>query len=246
MSVLAVAGAIAGIVGTAGGITSLVSYPALLAVGVPALRANVANIVAIVACWPGSGIASRTELAGKAGFVARFGVVTAVGGVIGATLLLETTSGTFEVIVPYLVAFSSTALIAQPRINAIRDRRGSATARAGGAGFIGGLLPVSVYNGYFGAGAGIMLLSLVLVTVDRDVASANALKNMLLGAATFASAVTFCLFTDVAWNAVAPLAIGMFVGSLVGPRVARRVPAGALRWTVGLIGIGLAVSLFVG
>ena len=69
---IAAAGMLSGIVGTAGGITSLISYPALLAVGVPALPANVANIVALVACWPGSALASRPELQGKVAWLRRW------------------------------------------------------------------------------------------------------------------------------------------------------------------------------
>jgi uncharacterized membrane protein YfcA len=80
---IAAAGMLSGIVGTAGGITSLISYPALLAVGVPALPANVANIVALVACWPGSALASRPELQGKAAWLRRWAWVSAAGGAIG-------------------------------------------------------------------------------------------------------------------------------------------------------------------
>src|SRR5580658_424647 len=92
---LLAAGIAAGMVGTAGGITSLISYPALLAAGVPALPANVANIVALVACWPGSALASRPELQGKASWLRRWAWVSAAGGAIGAALLLSTSPGAF-------------------------------------------------------------------------------------------------------------------------------------------------------
>jgi uncharacterized membrane protein YfcA len=111
--------------------------------------------------------------------------------------------------------------------------------------FLVGLFSISVYNGYFGAGAGIMTLAAVLVLVEPDVVTANALKNALVGAATVASAAIFVVFADVEWASVVPLAAGMLLGSTLGPRLARRVPARILRSVVALIGLGLAVSLWV-
>src|ERR1700685_855908 len=104
---LTAAGALAGLVGTAGGITSLVSYPALLLAGIAPLQANVANIVALVACWPGSALASRPELAGRGGWLRRWGVVAALGGTVGSVLLLVTPAGVFGRGVPVLGALGS-------------------------------------------------------------------------------------------------------------------------------------------
>ena len=109
--VLVVAGALAGMIGTAGGIMSLISYPALLAVGIPALPANVANIVAGVACWPGSAVASRPELAGRASWLRRWSLAAAAGGGVGAGLLLSTPDQAFNSLVPFLVAAGSLALL---------------------------------------------------------------------------------------------------------------------------------------
>src|ERR1039457_3034827 len=100
--VLVVAGALAGMIGTAGGIMSLISYPALLAVGIPALPANVANIVAGVACWPGSAVASRPELEGRASWLRRWSLVGAAGGGGGAGPLLSTPEQAFNSVVPFL------------------------------------------------------------------------------------------------------------------------------------------------
>jgi uncharacterized membrane protein YfcA len=241
-AVLLGAGVVAGAVGTAGGITSLISYPALLVVGVPALAANVTNIVALVTCWPGSALASRPELKGRGAWLLRWGLVAAGGGAVGAALLLVTPSGVFLAVVPFLIVLASLALVLQPRISAWHDRH------LGGDHKIllaCGLWLVSVYNGYFGAGSGVMLLVLMLLMVDRVLATANALKNMLVGAATVVSASALVIFGHVDWRAAAPLAGGLFVGSLLGPMLARRVPAGALRWVVALTGIGLAVRLWV-
>jgi uncharacterized protein len=239
--VLLAAGTLAGLVGTAGGITSLISYPALLVVGVPALAANVANIIALVACWPGSALSSRVELEGRGPWLIRWMPVAAAGGAVGATLLLSTPSHVFARVVPFLVAAGSVTLLAQPRLAARQRRR----RPHGGPTMPAGLLAVSAYNGYFGAGAGVMALALMLLTVDGNLPKANALKNMLIGAATVVSAITLVAFGPVDWTAVAPLAAGMFVGATLGPRVARRVPAHILRWAVSLLGLALAVELFV-
>src|ERR1700761_4462128 len=122
---LVLAGAAAGLIGSAGGITSLISYPALLAVGLPALPANIANNVALVACWPGSALASKPELHGKAPWLSRWTPVAVVGAATGSTLLLLTPSGVFARVVPFLVAAGSLALLLEPRLTAWRQRRGS-------------------------------------------------------------------------------------------------------------------------
>jgi hypothetical protein len=107
------------------------------------------------------------------------------------------------------------------------------------------LVAVSVYNGYFGAGSGVMALALMLLTVDDRLPTANALKNMLIGAATALSALALVVFGSVDWAAVVPLGIGMFLGSTLGPGVARRLRPGVLRWAVALLGMALAIELLV-
>jgi uncharacterized membrane protein YfcA len=237
-----VAGIIAGIVGSAGGITSLVSYPALLIAGVPALAANVANIVALVACWPGSALASRPELRGRGPWLGRWLLVAAAGGGAGAALLLLTPSAAFGDVVPFLIVTGSLVLLAQPRLSARRE----GSARNNTLILLPGLAAVSAYSGYFGAGSGVMTLALLLITVDQHVARANALKNMLVGAATSMSAVILVVFVPVDWAAVVPLAAGLLAGSMIGPRLARRLPAAILRWFAALLGLGLAIKLWIG
>ncbi len=234
------AGVLAGIVGTAGGITSLISYPALLAVGVPALTANVANIVALVACGPGAALASRPELAGRFGWLRRWSLAAAAGGTAGAVLLLLTPAGSFSRIVPYLVALGSVALLVQPWASVLRDGH----ARGNAAVLLVGLLLISAYSGYFGAGSGVLTLALLLFTVDSQLARANALKNVIVGVATAISALILVLAGPVDWTLALPLAVGLFTGSLIGPKIARRVPAWILRWLVALVGLGLAAWLW--
>jgi uncharacterized protein len=238
------AGAVAGLVGTAGGITSLVSYPALLLAGVAPLQANIANLVALVACWPGSAVTSQPELRGQGPWLLRWGIVAAFGGAAGSLLLLNTSAGVFGRVVPFLVAAGSLALLCQPWL-ADRPAWQSGTGRGKALLFPIGLLALSVYNGYFGAGSGVLLLALLLLTTDPHLATANALKNMVIGAATITSAVLFAVLTRVDWAAVAPLALGVFAGSLAGPWVARHLPPAILRWLVALTGLALAVRLWL-
>jgi uncharacterized protein len=236
------AGALAGVVGAAGGITSLISFPALLAVGIPPLPATVTNSVALVACWPGSAIGSRPELRGQRAWLRSWSPVAVAGGAIGAGLLLSTSPGLFSRIVPFLVAIGSLILVLQPQISGWLAKHSP-----GAKSWLlpAGLLLLSAYNGYFGAGAGVMVLTLMLVTVDNRLPSANALKNMLIGVATLVSAIAFVLFGHLRWTAVAPLGLGMLVGSAFGPSVTRRVPAGWMRVLVALTGFGLALRLWI-
>ena len=240
---LAVAGAVAGLVGTAGGITSLVSYPALLLAGVAPLQANIANLVALVACWPGSAVASQPELRGRGPWLRRWGAVAALGGAAGSLLLLVTSPGVFTRVVPFLVAAGSLALLCQPWLAA----RPSWRPDAGWGRLLlpSGIAALSGYNGYFGAGSGVLTLALLLLTTEPLLARANALKNMVVGAATITSAALFVVLTRVDWGAVAPLAVGLFAGSLAGPWVARRLPPALLRWLVALSGVALAVHLWL-
>lgn len=240
---LAAAGAVAGLVGTAGGITSLVSYPALLLAGVAPLQANIANLVALVACWPGSAVASQPELRGRGPWLRRWGAVAAVGGAAGSVLLLATSPGVFARVVPFLVAAGSLALLGQPWLAA----RPSWRPDAGWGRLVlpCGIILLSCYNGYFGAGSGVLTLALLLLTTEPLLATANAMKNMVVGAATITSAALFAVLTRVDWAAVAPLALGLFAGSLAGPWVARRLPARVLRWLVALMGLALAVRLWL-
>jgi uncharacterized membrane protein YfcA len=240
--VLVAAGVVAGASGAAGGVTSLVSYPALLAVGVPALPANVANLVAGVACWPGSALTSRHELARTRRAWSRRGLPAAAAGTFaGSVLLINTSPGVFARLVPFLVAVGSLVLLAQPWLTALVARRSGSTG--GLAWPLVGL--VSIYGGYFGAGSGIMLLAVLLILLDDRLPEANAVKNMLLGVGALVSATVLGLVGPVDWAVVVPLAAGMFGGSAAGPVITRRVPPPVVRWVVGLLGLAFAVVLAV-
>ena len=130
MLFLTAAGGVAGVIGTAGGITSLVSYPALLAVGLSPLAANVTNAVSLVGSGVGSSLGSRVELAGQQRMLRRWAPVAMAGGLTGAFLLLVTPAGVFNWIVPFLIATASVLLLLQPRITARRGEQPHGHAHA--------------------------------------------------------------------------------------------------------------------
>ncbi|HEV7958947.1 MAG TPA: sulfite exporter TauE/SafE family protein [Acidimicrobiales bacterium] len=238
---LVVAGVLAGVMGTAGGITSLISYPALLAVGIAPLPANVTNVVALVGSFPGAAIGSRPELRGQGSWLRRWALLVAIGGALGVALLLLTPNGLFNHLVPFLLLAAALTLLCQPRIS-----RWHARAKHDNELLLAiGLFSMALYSGYFGAGAGIMVLALLLVTVDEDYPRANALKNMILGVATIVAAAALLIFGPVHLAAAVALGLGLLIGSAFGPVVARNVSSDVLRIVAAVLGIGLAIALFI-
>jgi uncharacterized membrane protein YfcA len=241
-ALLVVAGIAAGLVGSVAGLASLFSYPALLATGMPAVQANVTNTVALVLNGVGSVSASRPELTGQQSRLVRLCVAGLLGGATGAALLLLTPSAAFEKLVPFLIGGASGTILVQrpPRELAAegarhphRDHWGVPLAT----------FAISVYGGYFGAAAGVLMLALFLLVTGEGVPRGNALKNVVLGVANAVAAVGYALFAHVAWIAALPLAVGFFLGGRLGPRVARRVPQTLLRRLIAVAGFTLAVHL---
>jgi len=235
------AGVVAGIIGSGGGVTSLVSYPALLAVGIPPLPANIANLVAGVAIGPGSALSSRRELVETRTVLVRLLPITILGTVVGAGLLLVTPPGVFARVVPFLVAAGAMVLIIQPALMKLPEGwiRHSPLLQLGLVG------AVCVYGGYFGAGSGVMLLAVILVLVDSRIAPANAIKNVLLGVTSLMAAAVFIATGPVLWAAVLPLAGGLLIGSALGPIIVRHLPPNLVRWMAATFGFILAIYLWV-
>ena len=243
---LAVAGVAAGLVGSIAGLASLFSYPALLATGVPPVTANVTNTVALVLTGVGSVSASRPELAGQRRRLVRLGAPGLLGGAAGAALLLLTPAGAFERVVPFLIAGASVLLLVQRR-PAELAAEGAEAAAAHPHRDHWTLVPitflVSVYGGYFGAAAGTLMLAVYLLTTGEGLPRSNALRNAVLGLANGVAAVGYAFFADVAWLAALPLAVGLFIGGRLGPRVVRRVPQTLLRRVIAVAGLALALRL---
>jgi uncharacterized protein len=236
---LVCAGVVGGLSGSIAGLASLVSYPALLAVGLGPIGANVTNTVALVFSTVGSTLGSRPELEGQAARLKRLAVAGVLGGGLGATLLLLTPADTFERIAPWLIGVASLTILVRPRV-------ASDDAHAGaGAGLIAGVFLIAVYGGYFGAAAGVMVLALMLVATGETLARSNALKNVVLGIANATAAVGFALLGPVHWAAAAPLALGLLAGGRLGPVIVRHSNATILRTIIGLAGLALAIKLGV-
>ena len=243
---LVLAGVGAGLTGSIAGLASLISYPALLATGLPPVTANVTNTVALVLTGVGSVSASRPELKGQGRRLRRLAVAAVLGGATGAALLLLTPSSAFERIVPWLIAGASVAILIQraPRELALEgaqhhpDHRDPRWLPLG-------TFAIAIYGGYFGAGAGVMMLAMFLLSTGEGLPLANALRNVLLGIANSVAALGFVLFASVAWSAALPLAIGLFIGGRIGPRVVRRAPQTLLRRVIAVAGLGLAVHLAI-
>jgi uncharacterized membrane protein YfcA len=238
--VLLAAGTVGGIFSTVVAIASLVTYPALLALGVPPLSANMTNTVSLVFTGAGAVAGSRPELAGQGRRVLRLGAITALGGAAGAAVLLLTPASAFTMAVPVLIGGASLVLLAQPRISMLTPTVLDTRRRL----VLGvALFAVAVYVGYFGAAAGVLLLVTLSAMISEPLVRVNAIKNAVSGMANATAAVCFALFGDVRWMFVLPLAAGFLIGGWVGPKIARRVPAGVLRVLVSLCGLGLAVKL---
>jgi uncharacterized protein len=265
--VLAGVGMLAGMVGSVASLASLVSYPALLALGLPPVSANVTNTVALVFSGVGSAAGSRPELAGQGRRVARLGLLTAAGGAAGAALLLATPSQWFAYVAPVLIAAGAVAIFRPPASRAAARPGDDAPAHSHvGGSHVGGwhvggwrqigwreggwasrlaLFGVAVYIGYFGAAGGILLLAVLIRILAEPLARSNAVKNAVAGLANAVAAIGFAIFGPVRWAAVLPLAAGFLIGGWIGPALVRRLPAGPLRIFIGGCGLALAVRLGV-
>jgi len=238
---LVLAGFGGGLIGSVAGLASLVSYPALLAVGLPPLSANMSHTVALVFGGVGSVSGSVAELRGQRAHARRLGAIAVAGGICGGLLLVATPSNAFVRIVPWLIAGASLAIL---------SRRSSVSPTSTEAhqptwSLSVGVFLVTVYGGYFGAAAGVLLLALLLIATGEPLARRNAMKNLVLGVANALAAVVFVVFGSVRWSAVLPLAVGFLLDGRLGPPVVRRAPPGPLRAVIACAGLALAVHLGV-
>ncbi len=233
------AGVLAGLVSVVAGLASLVSYPVLLALGVPPLSANMTNTVALVFTGPGAAAGSRPELAGQGGRALRIGLLTALGGAAGAALLLLTPPGAFELVAPALIAGSSVVLLLQP----VLQRPAGQERRERSRPLRAAVFSVAVYIGYFGAAGGIMMVAALAAIFDQSLARTNALKNVVSASANAVAAIAFAVFGTVRWAFVLPLAAGFLIGGWAGPAIVRRLPGPVLRTIIGVSGLVIAVKL---
>ena len=244
---LAVAGIASGLAGSIAGLASLFSYPALLAAGLPPVAANVTNTVALFSNTLGTAAGSREELRGQGRRLGRLALLSAVGGSVGAALLLGTPSSAFERVVPWLIALGSVLILVREPLRRLTEGR---VAEDGGSWrttlpLTCAILLVGLYGGYFGAAAGVLMLAVLSLSADEPLHVTNAVKNIATGAANLTAAIAYVFLAPVDWWAAVALGLGCLVGSRVGPVVVRRLPEKPLRLAIALAGLGLAVSLWL-
>ncbi|MFE0630127.1 sulfite exporter TauE/SafE family protein [Streptomyces sp. NPDC058864] len=243
------AGIGAGTINTVVGSGTLITFPVLLAVGLPPVTANVSNTLGLVPGSVSGAIGYRRELAGQGPRLLRLGGAALVGGLIGAVLLLTLPSQAFDTIVPVLIGLALVLVVVQPRLSrALQARRsgnGTRVPEHGGPFLFGGLLLASMYGGYFGAAQGVIYLSLMGVLLDETWQRINAAKNVLALTVNGVAAVFFLFVARFDWTAVALIAVGAALGGVLGARIGRRLPPVALRGVIVVVGLVAITQLLL-
>jgi len=241
LSLLAVAaaGAAAGASNALAGAGSLITFPTLVALGVPPLSANVTSTVGLVPGAAGGAIGYADLLREQRGRVLRLLVPTLAGAAAGTALLLVTSDNTFETIVPALVAGSCLLLLFQPRLTARISHAGNERSP-----FLAlGLLLSGAYAAYFGSAVGILLLGLLGLFVADSMQHLNGLKILLAGCANLLATVAYCFLATVDWRYAVCLMVSSLIGGRLGARYARRVDGETLRVAIALLGLVVAAVL---
>ncbi len=242
IALLSGAGLTAGAINSVAGGGSLVSFPAMVATGMPTLSANVTNIIAVMPGYIGSTVGYRAELQGQRARATRLGVAITLGAFVGTAVLLVAPDGAFEILAPFLVLVACAALAYQPRIVAWTKSRhlGEGSRALPVIAFAGG-----IYGGYFGAGLGIMLLALLTAFVEDDIQRLNAVKGVLSLIVSLAAALVLAVFGPVHWDACAIVAVTSLAGGRFGVVVAKRLQPQTLRYAVASYGVVVAAVLLV-
>jgi len=230
---------VAGMANAIAGGGSLITFPALVAGGMTAVAASVTNTIAMFPGYIGATFAQRRDLVGQRARAVVLVPVSAVGGVIGAILLLHTGEAAFATIVPYLILFAAVLLAVQDHLRGwLLAMTGAGRSEAWAAVPVG---LAAVYGGYFGAGLGVMLLAAFGVLVGDSLIRLNALKQAVSLAINVAAAVVFLFSDQIDW----PIACVMFAASLaggaLGGAIASRIPPAVLRWTVVTLAVIVAI-----
>lgn len=243
LTLLAVAGLAAGAVNAIAGGGSLVSFPALLAVGYGSVTANVTNAVAVLPGYLGGSVGYRRELEGQRARVLALSVTSSAGALIGAWLLIVSPARVFRDVVPFLILGSCALLAAQPALARVLRPAGERDREHLSLRLHAMQLAASIYGGYFGAGLGILLLAVLGIGLHDSLQRLNALKGLLSLVIGAVAVAYFAVFGPVAWGAAAVMAAASLVGGRAGAGVARRLSPSVLRWVVVAFGIGVATVL---
>ncbi len=237
------AGLVAGTMNAVVGAGSLVSFPLLLAVGLPPVTANATNTVGLLPGTLGAVAGYRRELVGRGPVLLRLGAVAAVGAVVGASLLLVLPAESFERLVPVLLLLAAVLTALQTRVNGWLERRGAHQSAFGL--LVLGVGLTAIYGGYFGAAQGVILLALIGALYEPDVQRANALKNAIALVVSVVASLLFIATGNVDWPVALVVAVGSLVGGLAGVRLARRLPPVAFRAFAIVVAVVAALVIAV-
>ena len=230
---------VAGAVNAIAGGGSLITFPALVAIGLPAVVANVTNTVAVAPGFIGATLAQRRDLVGQGRRLAWMLPVAAAAGLGGGFLLLHTGEAAFRAIVPYLILLAAAALIAQGRLRAWLIARSGGNHSEGWA--IAVVMLASVYGGYFGAAMGVMLLAALAIVIGDSLTRLNALKQTISLTVNLSAAALFAVSGQVDWPIAGVMLAASLVGGALGGSVASRIPPTVLRWVIVVLAIAVAI-----
>jgi uncharacterized protein len=245
IAIVVAAGFLAGGVNTVVGSGTLITFPVLLALGYPPVTANVSNSLGLVSGSVTGAIGYRRELRGQARRLVRFGIVTVVGAVVGALLLLVLPADAFEAVVPVLIVVALVLVLLQPLIARRLAARSADRHPHGGIPLLLGVFATAIYGGYFGAAQGVILVALMGILMDESLQRLNAIKNVFVATANLVSGVVFVFVAPVDWLVVGLLAGGSILGGILGARIGRRLRPIWLRSAIVVVASVAIVQLIV-
>ena len=249
MAAILLAGLAAGAINTVVGSGTLITFPTLLAIGVPPVTANVSNTLGLVPGSLSGAIGYRRELAGQRERLLRLGVASTLGGITGAVLLLVLPAGAFKAIVPVLIAVGCVLVVLQPaisrRVAARAESRGVERPEHGAAWVWLLVYAAGVYGGYFGAAQGVLLMAILGVGLTETMQRNNATKNVLALLVNLVAAIVFILVAHLDWEVAGLIAVGSVIGGQIGATVGRRLPSWALRAFIVVVGVAALVQFVV-
>ncbi len=245
---ITLAGVAAGTINTVVGSGTLITFPTLLAFGVPPVTANVSNTVGLVPGSVSGVIGYRRELAGQRARLLRLGSASLLGGIVGAVLLLVLPSSAFDAIVPVLILLGVVLVIFGPRIS--RAVAARAESRGGipdhGVWWVWpAVAAAGVYGGYFGAAQGVLLMAVLGIGVADSMQRHTATKNVLALFVNAVAAVVFIGVADIDWAVAGLIALGSVIGGQLGATVGRRLSPNLLRAVIAVVGVTALVVLLV-
>ncbi len=239
---IGLAAVVAGVVNAIAGGGSLISFPVLLAAGLPPVTASMTNTIAMCPGYVGATFAQRRELVGQGDRALRLVPLALAGSLFGAWILLHTSDKAFATIVPFLLLFAGLLLAAQTRLRRFLAKRGG-----GERSILFAAVPVgisAIYGAYFGAGLGIIILAILAITVEGGLIRANAFKQLLSLVINVCAALVFLAQGDIDWTAALVVGVGSLAGGVIGGKLVSRIPEALLRWTAVAIALGVSAVYF--